>query len=121
MSISVKQRIYEHISIKRLHIVDLLSYTYKFNGDIKNSLDAEHGASLSCTVKLCHSQSRDIGSTGEFLGLLEGILAEQTDNDEMYASELKGVLLRLRPDFNEKSFGCATFLNLLETRKWEQP
>ena len=45
--------------------------------------------------------------------LLEGILAEQTDEDEMYASELKGVLLRLRPDFNEKSFGCASFGKLL--------
>ena len=45
--------------------------------------------------------------------LLEGILAEQTDEDEMYASELKGVLLRLRPDFNEKSFGCAYFGKLL--------
>ena len=31
----------------------------------------------------------------------------------MYASELKGVLLRLRPDFNEKSYGCATFYKLL--------
>jgi len=45
--------------------------------------------------------------------LIESILAEQTDEDEMYASELKGVLLRLRPDFNEKSFGCATFGKLL--------
>ncbi len=45
--------------------------------------------------------------------LLEGILTEQTDEDEMYASELKGVLLRLRPDFNEKSFGCASFGKLL--------
>ena len=45
--------------------------------------------------------------------LLEGILSEQTDEDEMYASELKGVLLRLRPDFNEKAFGCATFGKLL--------
>lgn len=34
-------------------------------------------------------------------------------NDEMYASELKGVLLRLRPDFNEKSYGCASFYKLL--------
>ena len=31
----------------------------------------------------------------------------------MYASELKGVLLRLRPDFNEKSYGCASFYKLL--------
>ena len=45
--------------------------------------------------------------------LLESILSEQTDEDEMYASELKGVLLRLRPDFNEKSFGCASFGKLL--------
>ena len=51
--------------------------------------------------------------------LLEGILSEQTDEDEMYASELKGVLLRLRPDFNEKAFGCASFgklLNKLSTK-----
>ncbi len=47
--------------------------------------------------------------------LLESILNEQTDEDEMYASELKGVLLRLRPDFNEKSFGCASFGKLLNT------
>ncbi len=45
--------------------------------------------------------------------LLEGILSEQTDDDEMYASELKGVLLRLRPDFNEKNYGCASFGKLL--------
>lgn len=46
--------------------------------------------------------------------LIESILDEQTDQDELYASELKGILLRLRPDFNEKSFGCATFLKLLD-------
>lgn len=44
--------------------------------------------------------------------LIEGILGE-SDEDEMYASELKGVLLRLRPQFNEKSYGCATFSKLL--------
>ena len=36
------------------------------------------------------------------------------DRDELYASELKGILLRLRPDFNEKSYGCATFGKLLD-------
>lgn len=46
--------------------------------------------------------------------LLCGILEEQTDKDELYASELKGILLRLRPDFNEKAYGCATFLKMLE-------
>ncbi|MBE5776250.1 MAG: NYN domain-containing protein [Clostridiales bacterium] len=44
--------------------------------------------------------------------VLEDILSEQ-EEDEMFASELKGVLLRLRPDFNEKSHGCATFGKLL--------
>ena len=44
--------------------------------------------------------------------LLTTVLEEQ-DQDEMYASELKEVLLRLRPDFNEKAYGCATFYKLL--------
>lgn len=43
--------------------------------------------------------------------LLTTVLEEHTD--EMYASELKGVLLRLRPDFNEKSYGCSSFYKLL--------
>ncbi len=46
--------------------------------------------------------------------MLTSILEEQTDKDELYASELKGILLRLRPDFNEKAYGCATFLKLLD-------
>jgi len=46
--------------------------------------------------------------------LIVSILEEQTDKDELYASELKGVLLRLRPDFNEKAYGCATFLKVLD-------
>lgn len=45
--------------------------------------------------------------------LLCSVFEESSDTDEMYASELKGVLLRLRPDFNEKSYGCATFSKLL--------
>ncbi len=52
--------------------------------------------------------------TQELNKILCGILDEQTDKDELYASELKGILLRLRPDFNEKSFGCATFSKLLD-------
>ena len=38
---------------------------------------------------------------------------EEQDQDEIYASELKETLLRLRPDFNEKAYGCATFYKLL--------
>ncbi|MBR4081780.1 MAG: NYN domain-containing protein [Clostridia bacterium] len=45
--------------------------------------------------------------------LLCSILEESAEADEMYASELKGVLTRLRPDFNEKSYGCPTFYKLL--------
>jgi uncharacterized LabA/DUF88 family protein len=44
--------------------------------------------------------------------LVETVL-EEAEEDDMYASELKGTLLRLRPDFNEKSFGCASFGKLL--------
>ena len=44
--------------------------------------------------------------------LLTTVLEEQ-DQDEIYASELKETLLRLRPDFNEKAYGCATFYKLL--------
>ena len=46
--------------------------------------------------------------------LIESILDEQTENDEIYASELKGIILRLRPDFNERAFGTSTFGKLLD-------
>jgi len=44
--------------------------------------------------------------------LIETIL-EEAEEDELYASEMKTTLLRLRPDFNEKAFGFATFGKLL--------
>ena len=56
----------------------------------------------------------DLGDLAELNKLLCSIFEEQSDTDEMYASELKGVLMRLRPDFNEKSYGCATFYKLLQ-------
>ena len=46
--------------------------------------------------------------------LVVDILEEQGDKDELYASELKGILLRLRPDFNEKAYGCSTFFKVLD-------
>ena len=55
-------------------------------------------------------------ANGDDLALLkqiESILDDQVDEDEMFASELKGVLLRLRPDFNEKSYGSTSFAKLL--------
>jgi len=45
--------------------------------------------------------------------LIETVLSEQTERDELFASELKEILMRLRPDFNEKTYGCATFGKLL--------
>jgi hypothetical protein len=45
---------------------------------------------------------------------IETILAEQTDaSGYMLASVLKDVLTRLRPDFNERSFGHSLFGRLL--------
>ncbi len=59
------------------------------------------------------SVSEEMADESELNKLLTTVLEEQTDRGEMYASELKGVLLRLRPDFNEKAYGCATFYRLL--------
>ena len=47
-------------------------------------------------------------SIQEITKLLETILDDQ-EEDQMYASELKDTLMRLRPDFNERTYGCSTF------------
>ncbi len=57
------------------------------------------------------ASNEEMADESELNKLLTTVLEEH--NDEMYASELKGVLLRLRPDFNEKSYGCASFYKLL--------
>lgn len=57
--------------------------------------------------------SEEMMDEAELNKLLCSVFEESSDTDEMYASELKGVLLRLRPDFNEKAYGCATFYKLL--------
>ncbi len=45
---------------------------------------------------------------------IERIILEQGDDEGMvYASALKNTLMRLRPDFNEKNYGCASFGRLL--------
>lgn len=59
------------------------------------------------------TSSEEMMDEAELNKLLCSVFQEQTDKDEMYASELKGVLLRLRPDFNEKAYGCTTFYKLL--------
>ena len=40
-------------------------------------------------------------------------ILQESDSGEMLASEVKSVLLRLRPNFSEKSVGCGTFGKLL--------
>ena len=66
-----------------------------------------------------HSKTPNAQSTeeskdeSELNKLICSILEESSETDEMYASEVKGVLMRLRPDFNEKAYGCATFYKLL--------
>jgi hypothetical protein len=57
--------------------------------------------------------NEEMADESELNKLLTTVLEERTDRGEMYASELKGTLLRLRPDFNEKAYGCATFYKLL--------
>ena len=57
-----------------------------------------------------HEEMMDMAELNK---LLCSVFDEQSDKDELYASELKGILLRLRPDFNEKAYGCATFYKLL--------
>jgi uncharacterized protein (TIGR00288 family) len=44
----------------------------------------------------------------QLVSMTETIVADQ-DDDMMYASELKDTLLRLRPEFNERDYGCASF------------
>ncbi len=45
--------------------------------------------------------------------LIQAVLEEQVDDGEILAAELKNVLLRLRPEFHEKSLGYNTFSKLL--------
>ncbi|MEE1200199.1 MAG: NYN domain-containing protein [Christensenellales bacterium] len=54
-------------------------------------------------------------SDGDITSLItqvETIVADQ-DEEQMYASELKDTLTRLRPDFSERSYGCSTFGKLV--------
>lgn len=53
-----------------------------------------------------------ISDETEMLKQIESILDDHNE-DEVFASELKGILLRLRPDFNERNYGAATFSKLL--------
>ena len=61
-------------------------------------------------------KNKENGGNGELTELcaqIETILQDQNE-DQMYASELKDTIVRLRPDFNERNYGCATFGKLVQ-------
>ena len=58
------------------------------------------------------AQDNGSGDESELLKTLENILDDHSE-EEVFASELKGILLRLRPDFNERNYGATTFFKLL--------
>ncbi len=53
------------------------------------------------------------GDINELVSQVETIVSDQ-DEEQMYASELKDTLNRLRPDFSERSYGCTTFGKLVQ-------
>ena len=57
------------------------------------------------------SQQAD-GDLNELIAQVETIVEDQ-EQQQMYASELKDTLMRLRSDFSEKSYGCSTFGKLI--------
>ncbi|MBE5797689.1 MAG: NYN domain-containing protein [Clostridiales bacterium] len=70
-------------------------------------------APARATKKKGGAVTEEMVDEAELNKLIVSIIDEATGMDEMYASELKGVLTRLRPDFNEKTYGCASFYKLL--------
>ena len=58
-------------------------------------------------------RSLEDGDINELVSQVETIVGDQ-DEEQMYASELKDTLNRLRPDFSERSYGCATFGKLVQ-------
>lgn len=57
-------------------------------------------------------QSQTEGDLNELIAQVETIVEDQ-EQQQLYASELKDTLMRLRPDFSERSFGCSTFGKLI--------
>jgi len=52
------------------------------------------------------------GDLNELIAQVETIVEDQ-EQQQMYASELKDTLMRLRSDFSERSYGCSTFGKLI--------
>ena len=60
------------------------------------------------------------GDVDELITQVVTILEDQ-DEEQMYASEIKDTLTRLRPDFSERSYGCATFGKLMSMLAEKSP
>ena len=58
------------------------------------------------------SQTSRAGDLSELVQTVRTVL-EDRDAEKMYASELKDTLVRLRPDFSERDYGCASFGKLV--------
>ena len=52
--------------------------------------------------------ANDASDLNELIEQVETIVEDQ-EQQQMYASELKDTLVRLKPDFNERTYGCSTF------------
>ncbi len=76
-------------------------------------LEGVSAATVPSPSKKQRATTEEAADEAELNKLLMSILEESADTDGMYASELKNVLLRLRPDFNEKTYGCSSFGKLL--------
>ena len=76
-------------------------------------LEGVSAAAVPSPEKKRRAAPEEAADEAELNKLLMSILEESADTDGMYASELKNVLLRLRPDFNEKTYGCSSFGKLL--------
>ena len=60
------------------------------------------------------------GDVDELITQVITILEDQ-DEEQMYASEIKDTLTRLRRDFSERSYGCATFGKLMSMLAEKSP
>ena len=69
----------------------------------------------SVAQKPARKKNGERHSDGELTELISQVetIVEDQEQQQMYASELKDTLMRLRPDFSERSFGCSTFGKLI--------
>ncbi|MDR1439285.1 MAG: NYN domain-containing protein [Clostridiales bacterium] len=77
--------------------------------------DEQNGAAYGFGFGFGDGISGDGDGADELNSQIVTILDEQSDSDGyIFASELKNILLRLRPDFNERNYGQPSFGKLLD-------